>query len=188
MPRAKWLTGVTVSALLITSMAPGALAETGYITSKTKIYQQPRTNSVNIVVPKGTEVIIVEYGTGSYDGWVRIENPSNGVTAYVKERYVAEDEDSKDEPPAQEEEDQEQEEEVSKETFSAYVAVDSLPVYSSASTSSSKVTTIDFGREVTVVETRGDWAKIQYGSHKGFAKIEGMSKTPPGDPITAYAT
>ena len=188
MPRAKWLTGLTVSALLITSMAPSALAETGYITSKTKIYQQPRTNSVSIVVPKGTEVIIVEYGKGSYDGWVRIENPSNGVTAYVKERYVAEDEDSKDEPPAQEEEDQEQEEEVSKETFSAYVAVDSLPVYTSASTSSSKVTTIDFGREVTVVETRGDWAKIQYGSYKGFAKIEGMSKTPPGDPITAYAT
>ena len=107
MPRAKWLTGLTVSALLITSMAPSALAETGYITSKTKIYQQPRTNSVSIVVPKGTEVIIVEYGKGSYDGWVRIENPSNGVTAYVKERYVAEDEDSKDEPPAQEEEEQE---------------------------------------------------------------------------------
>lgn len=117
MPRAKWLTGLTVSALLITSMAPSALAETGYITSKTKIYQQPRTNSVSIVVPKGTEVIIVEYGKGSYDGWVRIENPSNGVTAYVKERYVAEDEDSKDEPPAQEEEEQEPEEEVSKETF-----------------------------------------------------------------------
>ena len=152
MPRAKWLTGLTVSALLITSMAPSALAETGYITSKTKIYQQPRTNSVSIVVPKGTEVIIVEYGKGSYDGWVRIENPSNGVTAYVKERYVAEDEDSKDEPPAQEEEEQEPEEEVSKETFPAYVAVDSLPVYKSASTSSSKVTTIDFGREVTVVE------------------------------------
>lgn len=188
MPRAKWLTGLTVSALLITSMAPSALAETGYITSKTKIYQQPRTNSVSIVVPKGTEVIIVEYGKGSYDGWVRIENPSNGVTAYVKERYVAEDEDSKDEPPAQEEEDQEQEEEVSKETFSAYVAVDSLPVYKSASTSSNKVTTIDFGREVTVVETRGGWAKIQYGSYKGFAEIEGMSKNPPGDPITAYAT
>lgn len=188
MPRAKWLTGLTVSALLITSMAPSALAETGYITSKTKIYQQPRTNSVSIVVPKGTEVIIVEYGKGSYDGWVRIENPSNGVTAYVKERYVAEDEDSKDEPPAQEEEEQEPEEEVSKETFPAYVAVDSLPVYKSASTSSSKVTTIDFGREVTVVETRGGWAKIQYGSYKGFAEIEGMSKNPPGDPITAYAT
>ena len=190
MPRAKWLTGLTVSALLITSMAPSALAETGYITSKTKIYQQPRTNSVSIVVPPGTDVIIVEYGKGSYDGWVRIENPSNGVTAYVKERYVAEDEDSKDEPPAQEEEEQEQEqeEEVSKETFPAYVAVDSLPVYKSASTSSNKVTTIDFGREVTVVETRGGWAKIQYGSYKGFAEIEGMSKNPPGDPITAYAT
>ena len=109
MPRAKWLTGLTVSALLITSMAPSALAETGYITSKTKIYQQPRTNSVSMVVPKGTEVIIVEYGKGSYDGWVRIENPSNGVTAYVKERYVAEDEDSKDEPPAQEEEERPEE-------------------------------------------------------------------------------
>ena len=118
-------------------------------------------------VSEGTAVTIVEYGSGSYSGWVRIQNPQNGMIAYIRaESLSSGDAETRD----------------GGESFTAYVVIDSLPLYASASTASDIKRSLRHGRSVTVLETRAGWEKVSYGSTTGFAQIEGMSKTPPAAP------
>ena len=148
-----------------------ASAEKATVNADTRVYQHPSEDSESMRISAGAAVAVVEYGSGPYSGWARIQNPQNGMIAYIQaESLSSGDAETRD----------------GGESFTAYVVIDSLPLYASASTASDIKRSLRHGRSVTVLETRAGWAKVSYGSTTGFAQIEGMSKTPPADPIDAY--
>ena len=57
----------------------------------------------------------------------------------------------------------------------ATVAVKTMKVYQSASTSSKVLGTYDKGRTFTLVSTSGDWAKLQNGKYYGYARISELT-------------
>ncbi len=57
-------------------------------------------------------------------------------------------------------------------SFKANVYKTSMPVYASPSTSAKKLGTLKSGTEVTVVAYSGDWTKIRYKGHTGYAQFK----------------
>ncbi len=57
-------------------------------------------------------------------------------------------------------------------SFKANVYKVSMPVYSSPSSSAKKLGALKSGTEVTVVAYKGDWTKISYKGHTGYAQFK----------------
>lgn len=55
------------------------------------------------------------------------------------------------------------------------VRVESMAVYQTASTSGRKLGTLKKGREVNVVQTRGEWAYIELSGHYGFCLVADLT-------------
>ena len=60
-------------------------------------------------------------------------------------------------------------------TGKATVTASSLPIYAAASTDSRLMTTLKKGQSFTVLATGNGWAKLQNGSHIGYARLVGLS-------------
>jgi cell wall-associated NlpC family hydrolase len=71
----------------------------------------------------------------------------------------------------------------------AYVKTNSIKVYASASTSSEKLGTLNFGESITYVSKKGSWAKVQSDDGRtGFCKLSALTATNPnGNAKTYYA-
>jgi cell wall-associated NlpC family hydrolase/uncharacterized protein YraI len=69
-------------------------------------------------------------------------------------------------------------------TFKANVLKVSMPVYASPKTSAKKLGSLSSGTEVTVVAYSGDWTKIRYKGHTGYAQFKYLSSQ---KRIKAYA-
>lgn len=57
----------------------------------------------------------------------------------------------------------------------ATVKVNSLPIYSAASTDSKLMTTLKKGQTFTILATGNGWAKLQNGKHIGYARLVGLT-------------
>lgn len=69
-------------------------------------------------------------------------------------------------------------------SFKANVYKTSMPVYASPSTSARKLGSLPSGTEVTVVSYSGDWTKIKYKGHTGYAQFKYLNSQ---KRIKAYA-
>ena len=71
----------------------------------------------------------------------------------------------------------------------AYVKTNSVKVYASASSSSDKLGTLNFGESITYVSKKGDWAKVKSDDGRvGFCKLSALTaKNPNAAEKTVYA-
>lgn len=71
----------------------------------------------------------------------------------------------------------------------AYVKTNSLKVYASASTTSEKLGTLNFGESITYIKKKGSWAKVRGDDGStGFCKLSALTtKNPNGTEKTYYA-
>lgn len=132
-------------ALIIMATMATAFAESAYFNKTTKIYQKKSTSSNSLTVREGTKCTIM-----SVDGsWAKVRR--DGVTAYMPVRYLT-----------------------LSNRIKAYAARDTY-VYSSASTSSSKVK-VSVNTELYIVGRDSDYWRVQTKSGGTTAYIK-MSDT-----------
>ena len=60
-----------------------------------------------------------------------------------------------------------------------YVTSSLLPIYSEADRNSTKIISVNKNEEVTILEISGDFVKVKYGSYKGWAPKDCLTKTNP---------
>lgn len=60
-----------------------------------------------------------------------------------------------------------------------YVTSSLLPIYSEADRNSTKIISVNKNEEVTILEISGEFVKVKYGSYKGWAPKDCLTKTNP---------
>ena len=130
----------------------------------TRIFQKPSTSSRSVAIPKGFRMNVLYYNST----YAIVENA--GVVGYAIPSHLDIDTSSQGSNPSADPD------EVVVEKYKATVAVASLPVYKSASTSSKLLGTLPAGYAVTVYAQNGSWAYIGKGSNYGFCSLSGLQR------------
>lgn len=138
------------------------IASRATLVRESKVYSKASTKSSYVTVSAGTEVYVLKV-TGAC---AMIER--KGKVGYVHKNclslYAAE-EPKKEEAP-----------EVVYEEYEAKVTASSLRVYASANKKSKSLGTMKKGALVTVVATRGSWARVKKGERVGYCALNGLEK------------
>ncbi|MCF0120199.1 MAG: SH3 domain-containing protein, partial [Oscillospiraceae bacterium] len=144
----------------------------------TFVFQDPDVTSRSVTVKAGMQVNVLAVS----GNWAMIER--NGYAGFTYKGYLtpvttADDENAADPFLPQETPDNtiQGTNQVTIETISAVVSTTSLPVYKSASTSSSKLGTLKSGQAVTIHAYNDAWAYISLNGKYGFCKLAGLQKT-----------
>lgn len=136
--------------------------------SGVRVYAKPDTSSKSVSVDKGTVVNLLAV-SGS---WALIEK--NGYGAFIYKGYLTLVEDEATPTPEPTATPEPTETPVIDE-IEAVVTTDSLTVYQSASTSSDKLCTLEYGTTVTVLAYNSTWAYITKGGSYGYCKRAGLT-------------
>lgn len=135
--------------------------------SGVKVYEKADTDSKSVSIAKGEEVTVLAVD----DSWALIEK--NGYGCYMYKGYLTLVEETLSSP-------------APSATASApdlgssiecTVTASSLVIYKSASESSSKLGTLEFGDEVIVVAYNSSWAYLYYEGVYGYSRTSGLIKT-----------
>ena len=144
------------------------------ISSGAKAYALPSSSADSAAISGNTKLTVVAM-TPDRD-WCRVRKA--GDYAYMKTRdLTTENPENKAEAPAASGN--------SGKTVNAYIADETLKIYSSASSSSSTVATAAYGEKVTCTAIDGSWAQVEYGSVSGWCA---KSKLTTSDPNTVSMT
>ena len=134
----------------------------------TKVFQKPSTSSRSVTIPKGFRMNVLYYNST----YAIVENA--GVVGYAVPSHL--DIDTATQGSAPGSAPGSGSDEVVVEKYAATVAVASLPVYKSASTSSKLMGTLPAGYAVTVYAQNGSWAYIGKGGNYGFCSLSGLQR------------
>lgn len=138
------------------------IASRATLVCESKVYSKASTKSSYTTVSAGTEVYVLKV-TGAC---AMIER--GGKVGYVHKNCLslyASDESEKEETP-----------EIVYEEYEAKVTAASLRVYASANTKSKSLGTLKKGALVTVVATRGNWARVKKGERIGYCALNSLEK------------
>jgi len=159
----------STSGLLKTSLMPTVQPEElpgeeifeAVVTTDSQAYESASTSAKKLAkLPEGTVVNVLAYNST----WAKVEK--NGSVGYVKTSTLtrADDNSSND-----------GDELTSVSSFSA-IAINKAQVYSEASASSEKKSTLSAGTVVTVLAYNSTWARIQYNDSVGYVKTPNLVK------------
>ena len=133
----------------------------------TKIFQKPSLSSRSVTIPKGFRMNVLYYNST----YAVVEN--GGVVGYAVSAHLSFDSSSQGGASGSG---------IVYETYSAKVAVSSLPVYQSASTSSKRLGYLTSGYGVTVYAQNGTWAYIGKNGNYGFCALSGLERSASSGP------
>ena len=154
---------------------------TAYVVSGgAKCYSLPTSSSASANVSGETRLTVVAIVPGR--DWCRV--CKSGKYAYMRVKDL-----TTEKPEEKSEETRpDSESKAPAKSVTAYIADETVSIYESASSASSRVATAAYGEKVTCTAIDGSWAKIEYGSAAGWCYKNKLSTSDPNTGnLTVYA-
>lgn len=151
----------------ISATNPAALTDKYFVQAdKVKAYKRPDTATATVGTYNKNAAVTVVGVTG--DGnWARVQ-VSNGY-GFIHTSYLKSDQAQAFDP------------------YAVYVSTYTLPIYASASASSTLLGTMAFGESFTCLSVTGDWAQVKNASNQlGYCKASGLTNVNPNALNAAY--
>ena len=159
---AQLVNGKYVAYANLRNLRPLSEVATSAVTNRaTRVFQKPSFSSRSVAIPKGFRMNVIYYNSD----YAVVEN--EGVIAYALPDHLTI-ENSAQGGSA--------DNTVVTETFAATVAVNGMPVYQSASSSSKLLGTLNAGFAVTVYAHNGTWAYIGRSGNYGFCLLSSLQR------------
>ncbi|MBQ2433608.1 MAG: hypothetical protein II266_04195, partial [Clostridia bacterium] len=147
----------------------------GTVTEKEIIvYEKASANSKELAkLKKNATVLVLEVDK---NGWAKLEN-GDSIGYTKKEGLEIDDKAKATASPVK-----------NSAKGTATVKVNSLPIYTSASTDSKLMATLKKGQTFTILATGNGWAKLQNGKHIGYARLVGLTLSGEAPAVTPTPT